>query len=669
MKLNAESVLITSDGIRNSLKKYKPLQALCECVWNGFDANASCIKVFIDENILSGTAKIIVEDNGTGIDRNQLGQKFKPFFQSEKVFDPEIKHSTTHGKNGVGRLTFFTFANLASWTTVYSRREKKYKYTIDINASALENYFPGSEKETTEPTGTIVEFSDLVCAEITADTARSYLATEFCWFLELNKDRGYSIHINDEPLDYSHLMVSSEETEYSFDVERELKHKVRFVCWRNKLTEYSKYYYIKPDGTEVAKENTTLNNKGDRFYHSVYIQSCIFEKFDFTNLGMPQQAIQGTFCRKSPEFEALMHQINCHLYDIRRPFIKESVSRAIENLEIEAAFPNYDPKNIVDTYRKGQIEELISAIYIAQPKLFTNAMNKEQKKTFIRMLDLIMDTGEIDSLFNILSEILEMDSIEREELSDILKYTRMSNITKTIRLLKDRYLAVSDLKLLLFNDSLGANEVKHIQKMIEKHYWLFGEQYNLVTAAEPNFEEALRRFLHYLHKEYEDSSITHPDKLKQMDIFAVRQDIAHNRYNNIVIELKHPNIALGETQLSQVKKYMSVILSNEQFNADNMTWEFYLIGNKFSNSGFIEGELESNKNHGEPHLVYKVKQYKIYVLRWSEIFAEFEMRHSFLNDKLKLEQERLQKSYSSADQIVAMQDSSTASFPPEMAHS
>ena len=58
-----------------------------------------------------------------------------------------------------------------------------------------------------------------------------------------------------------------------------------------------------------------------------------------------------------------------------------------------------------------------------------------------------------------------------------------------------------------------------------------------------------------------------------------------------------------------------------------------------------------------------------FVLRWSEIFAEFEMRHSFLNDKLKLEQERLQKSFSSADQIVAMQDSSTASFPPEMAHS
>jgi len=53
--------------------------------------------------------------------------------------------------------------------------------------------------------------------------------------------------------------------------------------------------------------------------------------------------------------------------------------------------------------------------------------------------------------------------------------------------------------------------------------------------------------------------------------------------------LKHPSITLGEIQLSQVKKYLSVILSNEHFNASNMTWEFYLVGNRFSQTGFIEG--------------------------------------------------------------------------------
>jgi len=668
MSKNTESVLISSDGIRNSLKRYKPLQALCECVWNGFDANASRINIDIDENFLSGTAQIMVADNGSGIDREQLIQKFKPFFQSEKLYDPEIKHSASHGKNGVGRLTFFAFANFATWKTIYQVDDKRFNYDIEINASSLENYLPGNEVETSEDTGTVVTFTDLTNTDITADTAKIHLAVEFCWFLELNSKKGYSIYINGEKLDYNHLIVSSESLDYIYEPLK-MTHNVRYICWRNKLSEYSKYYFINSNGSELAKENTTLNNKGDRFYHSVYIQSKLFDNFDLTNVNMPQEAMDGIFHKKSPVFEHIIHAVNCHLYDIRRPFIKESVSRAVDNLEIESAFPNYEPTNLVDRFKKSQIEELVSVIYIAQPKLFTNAMNKEQKKTFIRLLDLIMENGEVNSLFSIFSEILDMDELERRDLAEILKFTRMSSITKTIKLLKDRYLAVADLKQLVYNSELNANEVKHLQKVIEKHYWLFGEQFNLVTAAEPNFEEALRRHLNYLHKEYEDASIEHPDRLKQMDIFAVRQDIAHNRYNNIVVELKHPGIALGEPQLSQVKKYMGVILSSEHFNADNMTWEFYLVGNRFAKTGFIDGEIENNKNHGEPHLVYKVNRCKIYVMRWSEVFAEFDMRHSHLNEKLQIEQRKLQKEYSSADQVVSDQELSTAIAPPEMAHS
>lgn len=665
---NIENVLITSDGIRNSLRKYKPLQALSEYVWNGFDAKATKIDIEIDQNILSGAARIVVSDNGYGIERKQLKQKFKPFYQSEKVYDPNIKHSTSHGKNGIGRLTFFAFADSATWFTIYKKDKQRYEYSIDINTSSLEKYLPSDEVLTTKDLGTSVVFSDIVSSEITQQTAKEHLALEFCWFLELNKDKDYSIYINGDRLDYSNLIVSSETLNYEYDSEGPF-YKVRYVCWRDKLTEYSKYYYIKTDGVELAKENTTLNNKGDRFYHSVYIESSIFDIFDLSTVNMAQETMGGMYHKKSHEYKYIMHAINSHLYDIRRPFIKKSVSKVVDNLEIESAFPNYDPQNLIDKYKKNQLEDMVSSIYFAQPRLFTQAMNKEQKKTFIRLLDLIMESGEVNSLFNILLEILDMDELERKDLSEILKFTRMSSITKTIKLLKDRYQAVSDLKQLIFDRDLKANEVNHLQKMIEKHYWLFGEQYNLVTAAEPNFEEALRRHTNYLHKEYEDIGIEHPDKLKQMDIFAVRQDVTHQKYHNVVVELKHPNISLGETQLSQVKKYMSVILSNDYFTADNMTWEFYLIGNRFSSNGFIEGEIENNKNHGEPSLVYSIKQCKIYVMRWSELFADFEMRHSHLNEKLMIEQNRLQKTYTAASEVISAQTGNTAIAPPEMAHS
>lgn len=661
-----ENVQITSKGIQNSLKRYKPLQALSEYVWNGFDAGATTVEISILENNMQGIAQISVQDNGTGIDYSMLSQKFKPFFQSEKVYDPTEKHSVAHGKNGVGRLTFFAFANIAKWATVYRKDNQNYTYEIDINAATLESFFSSSENQTEKVTGTLVVFDDLVSQEITEDTAKIYLAQEFCWFLELHKDKGFSIYINGEPLDYSNLILKIEEQTYLHE-ETNARFSVKYVCWEEKLSEYSKYYYIRSDGTEVFKENTTLNNKGDRFYHSVYIQSTIFDTFDFGDQELQQITLETFFHKKSPEYLFIIQCVNRHLYDMRRPFIKQTVSKIVNDLEIESAFPGYNPRNPMDQYKKSQLTEMVSSIYIAQPKIFTGAMNREQRKTFIRLLDLIMESGEVDSLFKIFDEILDMTELERQDLADILKYTQMSNVTKTIRLIQDRYRAVDDLKQLVFNPDLHANEVNHLQKMIEKHYWLFGEQYSLVTAAEPNFEEALRRHLRYLHKEYEEAGVDHSDKLKQMDIFAVRQDVSHEKFHNIVVELKHPNIHLGETQLSQVKRYMNVIMSIPEFNADNMSWEFYLLGNKFSTDGYIEGELMTNKPHGEPFLVFQAPRYKVYVLRWSEVFANFEMRHSYLNEKLQLERAKLQKQYATADEVITGQAANTAGMPAEMA--
>lgn len=665
MAAKAEDVLITSDGIKNSLKKYKPLQALVEFVWNGFDAHATCVDIQFEGNELNGSSFIRVRDNGDGIDKELLSQKFKPFFESEKIYTPNVTHSAVHGKNGVGRLTFFKFANLAKWETTYEREGTQYSYEIDISEATLQKYIPSNEVISNSSTGTTVTFSDLLDTDISCDTARDYLSKVFCWFLELNKDQGYSITVNGESLDYESLVLERETQNYLHEKSK-TAFCVRYVCWNIKLSDYSKYYYIDSKGKEIGKENTTLNNKGDRFYHSVYIQSSFFDSFDMEKVQHEQMSMKTFHNEQSPEFVDVMHEINRRLFDIRRPFIKATADRIVESLEIENAFPHYDSKNELHRYKKQQIADMVSAIYIAQPRIFSSSMNKDQRKTFIRLLDLIMESGEIDSLFSVFDEILDMTESERHELAEILKYSRLSNITKTITMIRDRYQAVEDIKNLVFNKELHANEIDHLQKIIEKHYWIFGEQYNLVTAAEPTFEEGLRRYLRYLNEDYNDVFVDSPDRLKQMDIFAVRQDLTGKTLHNIVVELKHPKINLGEKQLSQVKKYMNTILNIPQYNADNMTWEFYLIGNQFSDDNYIAGELESNSVHGEPFLVFKRNNYSIYVLRWSEVFTNFELRHSFLNERLALERDKLRKSYDSASEIIEAQNTNTAIAPKEM---
>ena len=116
--------------------------------------------------------------------------------------------------------------------------------------------------------------------------------------------------------------------------------------------------------------------------------------------------------------------------------------------------------------------------------------------------------------------------------------------------------------------------------------------------------------------------------------------------------MKSPSVSLGEEQLSQVKSYMRVIISDARFNSPNSQWRYYLIGNKFNNNGYIEGELESNINHGEQGLVYKNKNQKIYVKTWSQIFEEFSVTSDYLLKRLNFSKECWLKKHSNADDAV-----------------
>lgn len=660
MDKKLENVLISSDGIKNALKRYKPHNSIAEYVWNGFDANANTVDIILHHNELGSLSSIEVIDNGYGIDRSWLDEKFRPFYQSEKIYDPQI-----HGKNGVGRLTFFSFSSDAVWTTVYKKENKTYEYSIGINSNSLQSYDPEEEKEVSKFAGTKVILYNINTNELSEQTIKEYLALEFCWFLELNKEKGYMITVNGNKLDYDSLIVNLVDKEFS-STEPDVSFNVRLVSWSKKLhNEYSKYYYIKSDGNALGKENTTFNNKGDQFYHSVFIKSELFDNFDLDRTD-ETLSLFATKQKSSEEFQYLFNKTNQMILDMRRPFLKANVSQIIENFEIETAFPNYNKNNAYDVFKKSQIEDLIESIYLAQPKVFSGGLNKEQKKTFIRLLDLTMQSGEVDSLYNILEEILDMNSYEREELADILKYTNMSNVTRTIKLIRDRYQAISDFKQLIFNKNLGANEVDHVQSFVENHYWIFGEEHALVTAAEPSFEEALKRYQYILHKEYENTTIDHLDRLKEMDIFAVRQDIKSNRCDNIVVELKHPNIPLGEEQLSQVKRYMSVISETPEFNNPGAAWKFYLVGNRLNKNGYIQREIENNKNYGEQSLVYSVGNIKIFVKTWSEIFDDFEVNYNHLTRALELEREKLQKEYKTADEIIKNQTTNAAVMPAEI---
>lgn len=661
-------IQITTPGIRKALKKYTANQAVAEYIWNGFDAGATCVEIVLTANEMGYISELLIKDNGRGIPAEELSAKFTPFFETEKALDPNIQRSISaiHGKNGVGRLTFFQFALNAKWETVYQKKDKRYRYCIEISSDKLHTYTANEPYEVADPTGTIVSFTNIY--EITEYDFNGeiidFLEREFGWFLELNRARGFCIKVNDVMLDYSDIVGERENFPLSVNG---ANFEIRYMRWNRRPNEYSKYYYIDSNNQELCKDTTTLNNKGDHFYHSVFIKSDFFDEFVLPtrpSLIDDQQMLLFGDMRKEEVFKELLETVDAFLRRKRKPFLKGYTDKLLEEFEKDGAFPAFG-NNGWDLYRKRELEEVIRELYQVEPKIFSR-LNKEQKRTFVHLLDLIIDVGERDKLLEVLAEIVSLDSEERVDLAKLLETTKLSNVIHTMRLIEDRYRAIEELKALVFNPELRANERDHIQKFIEAHYWIFGEQYNL-TSADKKFEEALRKYLYILRGEKREVSIEHPHKNREMDIFLVRQIKKTDVINNIVVELKHPNVRLGEKELSQVKRYLSVIRDTDEFNSTNMFWEFFLVGNRYDTSGYIEGEMENVKRHGEKFLVYSVNNQKIYVRTWSDIFTDFELRHNFLYEKLEMERHNLVNEEQSADEIIQNLRENTAANLSEIA--
>src|SRR5687768_5308085 len=107
------------DFLERDASTRDPVRALAELVWNALDADATKIEVILERNDLGGLGAIRVVDNGNGISAESATHDFGNLGDSWK----RSAHRTSrlgraiHGKEGRGRLRFFSLAQRARWFT------------------------------------------------------------------------------------------------------------------------------------------------------------------------------------------------------------------------------------------------------------------------------------------------------------------------------------------------------------------------------------------------------------------------------------------------------------------------------------------------------------------------------------------------------------------------
>ncbi len=407
-------IQITSKGIRAALKKYAPYQSLVEYIWNGFDAQATEVHIEYSADELGNIQTLSIKDNGYGIPHSKLQDKFEPLFESKKALENKLKknQSAIHGKNGIGRLTFFTFARNASWQTTYQENMENFTYEIYANAENI-NLYTGVNavpRRTTEKQGTTVIFSGIhgLTAQNLEEKFQEFLLKEFAWFLALNVNRNFSITINNHPLDFKHAVADYEESEIIHE-KTQTTFTIRYVRWSQRLNnEPSRYYYLNSEHHERWKEPTAIKNKGEQFYHSVFVESLYFDSFGFQSTGSENQEALFTGTRSDSQFRYLRKKLASILRIKRRPFLKVFA----EQLILE-----YEERKIMPTGASDRLPQAIKTLYEMQPRIFS-ALNNEQKKLLVGLLNEAITNGSA-STANLISNVIELTQDENRELTNL----------------------------------------------------------------------------------------------------------------------------------------------------------------------------------------------------------------------------------------------------------
>lgn len=645
--MESKTVVISSSGIKR-IRKYNWTQAVAEYIWNGYDAGASIVEVSFESDEFTAEmgcyAKIEIKDDGSGIPLSEIGYKFGKVFESIKTSYKTDRSSLVKGKNGYGRFTFHAFARNAKWHTLYKKDKKIFEYDIYISRESLQAFSTTDEKKSKQTqTATIVEFSEIdscVSKESINQELIPYLKSEFAWFLKvcpekILKIQGVALDIEDLEADSNKGNITINDKQgncYSFPF--------TYIEWKEKLkSESSRIYMLNPNLELKFSKTTRLNNKGDNFWHSIIVISDFFNnvEIDVTEEEEYDDSRHNLFSESNHYvvYRELVNRINKFLSDKRRPFLKKHAERLIASYEIEEVFPKFG-NNTWDSIRYDELKGVVASLYEVQPRLFIG-LNTDQKRIFLELLNQMMDYSQRGPLFKIIESIVDLTPSERDEFAHILESTRLSSIISTIKLLQDRIIVLNNLKQVVFNHDWKAGEVRHLQSIIENHYWIFGEEYRFICAEEVKFEEALRSYRKKIFKDETEYEVNHPSAKREVDLFLAGKDYPNDNPRNLVVEIKNPTTVakLTNKQTDQIEEYVDVILKTDMFNSANEEWEFVLIGNEY------DSKVERKIKNPSSGLYFEGERYKLFVRKWSDIINSAEKRIRFLLERLQAERDAL----------------------------
>ncbi|RYH71166.1 MAG: ATP-binding protein [Alcaligenaceae bacterium] len=616
----------------------KPIAALAEVIWNGFDADSDEVGVSIELNELDGIASIKVRDSGYGIDPSKIEALFGGLGESWKKAKYKQRGRALHGKNGKGRFKAFALGERVQWKTVYkdAASGKRFAYQIVGHLNSLDDFDVSEPKEVavTQPTGTEVAIHNIRHDFKSLKDGSALMELAMIYAAYLTEYPNLRLTLNGETVEPAAAQLQTTEIALDYvktEDGRTVPVTLSIIEWRVQTERV--LHFCDPSGVTLHSVTVGPQVRAPGFEFTAYIKSDLFRELDKSNslvLADLHQDVQDVVTKAKGKLKTHFRKRQA-----------ENQSEVVKKWKDEKIYP-FDEKANLDPVEAAerQVFDILAVNVQSYLPSFEEADHKSRKFTFQLLAHAVRVNP--DSVQIIISEVLDLKRSEQDDLAALLSKTTLSSIISAAQTVANRLNFLIALESLLFDQESKKKllERDQLHKMLEKEAWLFHEEFAL-AGTEQRLEEVLAKHLSILGPRSDGTAPVIIPGAKQGRVDLLLSKTIRPRsgeYDYLVVELKRPSKRIDSDVLSQVEKYASAVAGDERFRGVPARWTFIAISNdlddfakmKINQRGYPKGCVFQNS---EGNITVWAKS-------WADVINDARSKLDFVNEHLSYEADK-----------------------------
>ena len=602
----------------------KPIDAVAELIWNGIDAGANNVEVEYQMGQLFNLEKVVVKDDGVGINSVKIQTLFGDIGNSWKQGNVKFKGRTLHGKKGEGRFKAFSIGSSVLWHTCYNDGSsyKEYKILGVSNPCSFEYSEVSNGGPATFTEVTVSDIKSGVQGALCTDEALTSIGHIFAYYLYKNPD--ICLTINGQKIDPSNFFnVIATETlgEVHSESKKRYSVMIEILKWEHKVEK--ELCLCDSSGAELLSNRFNFPSKD--LYFTVQLKSDYFRELD--NSG---RLLLGEL---DPNIEELIVQAKERARNCIRAEMAKANAHIVARWKKEKIYPYEDKGELTSVeVAERQVFDIVGVNIENYLPNFEDADNKQ--KLFIFKLIAQAITNNPASLQKIITEVLNLNKEAQDDLADLLEFTPLTNIIKSAKTIANRLDFLTGLKKLLFEKDCkrALLERDQLHKILEKEAWIFDENF-VLAVSEASLNKVLETHLGLLGKRCDDDvDVRLPDgRSGRIDLMmSLSNKPRIDQTDHLIVELKRPSQKITPEILSQIENYAMAVTSEEQFDKKKTRWKFIVISNDMDKFA----ERKANQSERPSGLCFSSENVEVWAFTWSIVINNAEARLKYLKDAL-----------------------------------